>query len=316
MEKFGRRTQPFISEQISLLCIKSFFMKKSLLAFCFLLTLKSFGQAASEILLFDLHVQKDKLTISNPKNITNHPGYDNQPSFHPDQPIIYYASFNDDGRSDIKYYNYKTGETKSLTTTSEREYSPTLTLDKQFISCIIQRDNGAQDLCKYPLEGGEALPIITNMIVGYHVWLDNSHLALFILGKDKKPNTLHYLRLPTKKDTIIAENIGRSLHKVPGENAFSFVHKITDTKWFIKKYSPRKGVISVLSATPDGQEDMCWTPDGKIFFSDGNKIVWMDPTKDRTWKILPVTSGAELLKGITRVAVSADGKKLAVVVSE
>ena len=291
-------------------------MKNSLFVLCFLFAIKSFSQAGSEILLFDLNIQKDKISLSNPKNITNHPGYDSQPSFHTDQPIIYYASFNDEGRSDIKYYDYKTGETKSLTHTPEREYSPTLTLDKQFVSCIIQRDNGAQDLGKYPVEGGEALTIIDNMIVGYHVWADNSHLALFILGKENKPNTLHYLRLPTKADTILAENIGRSLHKVPAENAFSFVHKITESKWFIKKYDPRKSIISVITATPPGQEDMCWSPDGKIFFSGGDKIVWMDPKKNRTWKDLPVSSGAELLKGVTRLAISPDGKKMVVVIAE
>jgi len=291
-------------------------MGKSMFVVCFLLTCKSFGQAASEIFLFDLNIQKESITISNPKNITNHEGYDNQPSFHTDLPLIYYASFNGEGRSDIKSYNYKTGETKSLTNTPEREYSPTLTLDKQFISCIIQRDNGAQDLGKYPVEGGEPLTIIDNMIVGYHVWADNSHLALFILGKENKPSTLHYLRLPTKTDTIIAENIGRSLHKVPNENAFSFVHKITESKWFIKKYDPRKSVISVITATPSGEEDMCWSPDGKIFFSEGNKLVWMDPKKNRTWKDVQVTEGAEILKDITRVAISTDGKKLAVVVAE
>jgi hypothetical protein len=285
-------------------------------AVCFLLACKSFGQAGSEIYLFDLSIQKDKVSMANPKNITNHKGYDNQPSFHTDLPIIYYASFNDEGRSDIKFYNYKTSENKSLTTTPEREYSPTLTLDKQFISCIIQRDSVTQDLGKYPIEGGEPLTIIDNMTVGYHVWADNSHLALFILGKNNKPNTLHYLRLPTKTDTIIAENIGRSLHRVPGENAFSFVHKITESKWFIKKYNPRKSVISVITATPPNREDMCWSPDGKIFFSDGDKIVWMDPKKDKTWKTVPITSGSELLKGVTRLAISADGKKMAVVIAE
>lgn len=291
-------------------------MTKSMFAVCFLLACKSFGQAGSEIYLFDLSIQKDKVSMANPKNITNHKGYDNQPSFHTDLPIIYYASFNDEGRSDIKFYNYKTSENKSLTTTPEREYSPTLTLDKQFISCIIQRDSVTQDLGKYPIEGGEPLTIIDNMTVGYHVWADNSHLALFILGKNNKPNTLHYLRLPTKTDTIIAENIGRSLHRVPGENAFSFVHKITESKWFIKKYNPRKSVISVITATPPNREDMCWSPDGKIFFSDGDKIVWMDPKKDKTWKTVPITSGSELLKGVTRLAISADGKKMAVVIAE
>jgi Tol biopolymer transport system component len=291
-------------------------MSKSLFAVCFLLAYKSFGQSGSEILLFDLQLQKENVTISNPKNITNHPGYDNQPSFHTDLPIVYYSSFNDDGRSDIKYYNYKTGATKSLTNTPEREYSPTLTLDKQFISCIIQRDSVTQDLGKYPLEGGEALTIINDMVVGYHVWTDNSHLALFILGKKNKPNTLHYLRLPTKTDTVIAENIGRSLHRVPGENAFTFVHKVTEGKWFIKKYNPRKSIISVIAATPPGREDLCWTPDGKIIISADTKIFWMDPKKDKTWKEVNVKSGADQLKGVTRLNVSPDGKVIAVVVAE
>jgi len=291
-------------------------MNKSMFAVFVLLTFKSFGQAGSEILLFDLNIQKDKVSLSNPKNVTNHKGYDNQPSFHTDLPIIYYASANDDGRSEIKYYNYKTGETKSLTNTPEKEYSPILTLDKQFVSCIIQRDNGAQDLVKYPIEGGEALTILNDMMVGYHVWADNSHLALFILGKENRPNTLHYLRLPTKADTILAENIGRSLHRVPGESAFSFVHKVTESKWFIKKYNPRKSIISVIAATPPNQEDMCWSPDGKIFFSGGDQIVWMDPKKDKTWKIVSISSGEGSLKGVTRLAISADGKKMAVVIAE
>jgi WD40 repeat protein len=106
------------------------------------------------------------------------------------------------------------------------------------------------------------------------------------------------------------------LHKVPGENAFSFVHKITESKWFIKKYDPRKSIISVITATPSGEEDMCWSPDGKIFFSGGNKIVWMDPKKNRTWKDVQISAGAELLKDITRLAISADGKKMVVVVAE
>src|SRR5262249_45593310 len=144
--------------------------------------------------------------------------------------------------------------------TTEREYSPTLTPDEQFVSCIIQRDDGAQDLGKYPVTGGEALTILNDRIVGYHAWVDNSHLALFILGKENKPSTLHYLRLPTKSDTLIAENVGRSIHRVPGESAFTFVHKVTESKWFIKKYNPRKSEITVIAATPPKREDMCWTP--------------------------------------------------------
>jgi hypothetical protein len=292
-------------------------MNKSIFVIAFLIAGKVFGQAGSEILLFELIIQKNKMTIANPKNITNRTGYDNQPYFHTDKPLIYYSSYDTGGRADIKYYNYKTGETTQLTKTPEREYSPTLTPDKLFVSCIIQRDNGAQDLGKYPVEGGEPLTILNDRIVGYHTWLDNSHLALYILGKENKPSSLHYLRLPTKSDTLIAENVGRSLHRVPGEPAFSFVHKITETKWFIKKYNARKSVISVIAATPPNREDMCWVPDGKIVMSADTKIFWLDPReKDKTWKEIQVNSGAELLKGVTRVSVSPDGKLIAVVVAE
>ncbi|MEQ9413990.1 MAG: hypothetical protein RIF39_09170, partial [Cyclobacteriaceae bacterium] len=83
------------------------------------------SQVGSEIYLFDVQLSGDKMGISNPKNVTNHPGYDNQPSFHSSKSLLFYSSFNDEGRSDIKVYDYKTGQTTSLTSTTEREYSPT-----------------------------------------------------------------------------------------------------------------------------------------------------------------------------------------------
>jgi len=271
------------------------------------------AQTGSEILLFDLKVKKDKVTISNPKNVTNHKGYDNQPSFHTEQPILYYSSFNDEGRADIKSYNYKTGATASITQTKEREYSPTLTPDKSSLSCIIQRDNGAQDLGKYPVDGGDPTVIIDNMTVGYHVWADNSHLALFILGE---PHTLHYLRLPTKEDTILAENIGRSLHKIPGARAISFIQKTSDNNWEIKKLESETMKISTIAATLSGREDIAWTADGKIISSDGTKIYFLNPANGTTWVEIPLTSGGELLKGVTRLSINAKGDKLAVVISE
>lgn len=271
------------------------------------------AQSGSEIFLFDLKVRKNKVVISNPKNITNHKGYDNQPSFHTDQPIVYYSSFNDDGRADIKSFNYKTGETTSLTQTNEREYSPTLTPDKSSISCIIQRDNGAQDLGKYPAEGGEPSVIIDNMTVGYHAWADNSHLALFILGE---PQTLHYLRLPTKDDTIVASNIGRSLHKIPGERAISFIQKNANQDWEIKKLESETMKISTITKTLPGREDITWTRQGKIISSDGTKIYYINPAKENKWVEVSLETGSELLKGVTRLAVNSNGDKLAVVVTE
>ena len=280
----------------------------------------SFAQAqapaGSEIILFDLKIKKDKVTLSNPKNITNRPGYDNQPSFHPDLPFIYFSSFNDQQRSDIKRYNIKDGTTVNITATNEREYSPTVTPDKQFLSCVIQRDNGAQDLGKYPIDGGESALIIDSLIVGYHVWVDNSHLALFVLGGEGKPNNLHFMRLPTKSDTVLATDIGRSLNKIPEERAFSFIqHREKENK--IMKYSTETTSISELGTTINMKEDIAWTHDGKILTSDGARLFFMNSKKrGKEWIPINVVAGSDLLKSITRIAVSPKGDKVAIVVSE
>jgi hypothetical protein len=190
-----------------------------------------------------------------------------------------------------------------------------VTLDQQFISCIIQRDNGAQDLGKYPIDGGEPTLLISSLIIGYHVWADNSHLGLFVLGQNGEPNELHYYRLPTKTDTVVAQNIGRSLHKIPNESAISFVHKISEKEWVIKKFNTMTREISTIATTLPGNEDMCWTPDGKILMSGNSKIYWIDPKTDVVWKEVKIET-ATPIKGITRLAVNASGDKLAMVVAE
>lgn len=272
----------------------------------------SMAQPASEIYLFDLSAKKNKVTISNPVNITNRKGYDNQPAFHPSESFLFYASFNDEGRSDIVSYNYKTKVTTKVTETTEREYSPTVTPDRAHLSCIIQRDNNAQDLGKYSITGGKPDVLIDNLIVGYHAWADNSHVALFVLGT---PNSLHYMRLPTKRDTVLAENIGRSLHKVPGQAAISFVHKVSEKEWLIKLINTATLDISTVGATLPGREDLCWLPDGRILMSDGENLFYLTPGPREEWKRVN-TVNASMLKAVTRLAVSANGKKIAIVVAE
>ncbi|MFM7853263.1 MAG: hypothetical protein ACKO96_15400, partial [Flammeovirgaceae bacterium] len=222
------------------------------------------------------------------------------------------SSFNDDGRSDIRFYNFKTKKTSNLTQTQEREYSPTLTPDGKYISCIIQRDNNAQDLGMYPLASGPPAVAIGNLIVGYHAWMDANRILLFVLGT---PLTLRIYDLKTEQDKIIAENIGRSLHKIPTKNAMSFVKKTTDTEWSVMQLDNDTGAISKLMDTLPQREDLCWTPDGKIIMSNGTKLFIADPFGDKQWKEIVLPTEANL-KGITRLAMNAKGDRLAVVVAE
>lgn len=284
------------------------------------------AQAGSEIYLFDLKINGDQLTIAGGKNITNHKGYDNQPFFHPSQPLIYYSSFDDSGRSDIKYFNYETKETKNLITTHDREYSPTVTPDGKFISCILQRDHGAQDLVKYPVNGGRPEVLVWHLKVGYHSWVGTNKVFLFVLD-DTIHNSLHNYDVSTNMDTVVAENIGRSLHKVPREYAMSYVQKLTDKQYVIKKYVVSTGVSSPIINTLPGQDFFCWveTPGDTrkrfLLSGDGNKLFYhFDNSsvefKDKQWQPINIEGDVKMLKGITRLAVSADNTKLAIVVGE
>jgi len=282
-------------------------MKKILFVILITSCMVTFGQTATEIWLFDLNL-KGTPAVSGGKNITSRAGYDNQPHFRPGHHEIFYASFRDDGRSDLKKYNWKTGVTSDVTSTPEREYSPTVTPDKKWISCIIQRDNNAQDLGKYPVHGGRPEVIIDNLTVGYHAWLSDTDLILFVLGD---PQTLRHYNTISKKDRILFEKPGRSIQRIPRTDLVSVVDKQDPLHWFILKIGADLKPVKVTE-TIHGSEDIAWTPDGRIISSDGTRFLINNPLKTNGW--IPM-QGPEL-KGISRIAISPDGKKLAAVISE
>lgn len=287
-------------------------MKKNFILLALAISVTAVAQQppGTEIYLFDLVVKKKSVELVNPKNITNRSGYDNQPHFHPEKPLVYFSSADETGRTDIMVYNYETSETKKFTNTPEREYSPTVTSDGKFISCIIQRDNGAQDLGKYPIEGGEPVIIVDNLTVGYHAWINDDALVLFVLGR---PNTLRLYSISEKKDQELATNIGRSLHRIPGTNDISFIDK-QGAAWLIKKYSHKTGSIETIAPTLPNREDLAWTADGKILMSDGSAVFYWS-SKKKEWSPIALSSNF-LLKGVTRLAVNNGMTKLAVVVDE
>jgi Tol biopolymer transport system component len=284
-----------------------------LICVCYSLSLCAQGLPGTEIYLFDVAKRNGIVVLSNPKNITNHPGYDNQPFFHPEKSLIYFSSGNDEGRTDIFEYDYNSGAARQITNTSEREYSPTVTPDLNFVSCIIQRDSGAQDLGKYPLEGGTPKIIINSLVVGYHVWADENNIFVFALGEK---NTLRHWSVSNRKDKIIQENIGRSLHRIPGTSSISFVDKTSpDGKWVIKKVRANGEKSEILANTLPNREDLCWTSDGNVIMSDGEKFFITHPGKVNSWELIENNSGI-VLKNISRISINSTSTKLAVVVSE
>jgi hypothetical protein len=291
------------------------FMKKIVLIGLMVLPFILKAQPSTDIYLFTVTLKNKNPVISYATNITNRKGYDNQPSFHPTLPFLYYASDNDSGRSDINYYNYTTKQTVPFTNTNEREYSPTLTPDGKFISCIIQRDNGAQDLGKYPLNGGAPLVLINNLIVGYHCWVNESSLLLFILD-DSTSNSLRYYNLLTKKDSVLLKNPGRCIQKIPGQNAISFVEKKSKEEWLLKKYDNNTGAISNIATCLRGREDYCWLSNNLLLMSDGSAFFYLNIADNKGWQSVKIEITNTNFKGITRLAYQKKNNLLAVAMNE
>jgi hypothetical protein len=263
---------------------------------------------SSDIFIIEVASRSGKMKLGPPVKITSWVGYNNQPSFTADGQGILYTSIRDK-QADIYHYDIHSGATTQVTTTPESEYSPTPMPDGQSISVVRVEGDGTQRLWKFPLAGGAPSLILEKIKpVGYHLWIDDHTLALFILGK---PNTLQIVDTRTEKAETIAENPGRILRRIPHENKFSFVHKVSDQEWIIKAYDLDSRKTTELIKTLTGVEDYAWTPAGDLLMAKDAKL-FVRKKSDWAWQEVADFSKAGL-KTITRIAVSPKGDRIAFV---
>lgn len=266
----------------------------------------------SDIFVVDVKIKGNELKFGEPKKITDVPGYNNQPFFMPDGHSVLYTSIRN-RQADIYRYDISTGATTQVTNTPESEYSPTLMPDKRNISVVRVEADGTQRLWKFPLTGEEPSLIIENIKpVGYHYWIDDHSVALFVLGGSGKPNFLEVYDLTTGKSEFVTENPGRVLRKVPNRNAFSFVHKLSDQHWEIKAFDLRTRTSASLIATLPGVEDYAWLPAGKLIMAKDVKLFAVVPLSGGQWAEIADFAQAGI-KRITRIAVSSSGGRIAIV---
>ncbi len=277
------------------------------------------AQAApsTDIHLFPLTLRNGALNVGAPINITARAGYDNQPSFTPDGRSVLFTSVRKDGQSDIYRYDIARRRTVRLTRTPESEYSATVTPDGRRVSVIRVEADSTQRLWSFALDGRDPRLELTHVKpVGYHAWADDSTLALFVLGA---PATLQVVIARGSARTVLS-GIGRSMHRIPGGQSISFVHKVSDAEWWIKRLDPGTDSVTTLVRTLPGSEDHAWMPDGSVLMARANTLYrWtpssMPPSDTADWQIV-ATFDAPALGRISRLAVSPTGAWLAVVSAE
>lgn len=264
---------------------------------------------SSDIFLVEVINQHGQIKLGQPMKISQWPGYNNQPSFFPDGGSVLYTSIRDK-QADIYRYEIRGGGTTQITVTPESEYSPTVMPDTRFISVVRVEADGTQRLWRFPLAGGKPSLILEKIKpVGYHLWLNDHTLALFVLGK---PNTLQIVDVSTEKAETVADNPGRVLRRIPHQDKFSFVHKISDQEWIVESFDLKTRSSTPLVKTMPGVEDYAWMPSGQMLMAKDAKLFIWNPSIDKDWREIADLSAAGLM-GITRIAVSPKGNRLAIV---
>lgn len=268
------------------------------------------GPPDTEIYLLEMTNQSGKIRLRPPRNITNRVGYDNQPFFLPSGEAVLYTSIGADGQADIYQYSLADKKTARLTNTPESEYSPTPMPDGRHFSVVRVEADSSQRLWRFPFSGGEPSIILKEIKpVGYHAWGSKNELALFILGN---PNSLFLADAVSGRGQRIIGDIGRSLHKVPGRKAISFVHKVSENEWWIKQMDLTSHDNQTIIHTLDGSEDYAWTPTGVLLMGKGSKLFKYDPETEKDWAQIADFDSLGL-KSISRLAVSPQGAWLALV---
>jgi len=270
------------------------------------------AQPSTEVYIFDLQKVNGNYEVTNPVNVSSNPGlYDNQPSFSVDSQTLYYVSQDTSKQTDIFFFDIVTGSKTNFSNTSASEYSPTLTPDGKYVSCI--RVVGEQQLLwKFELSTKVPQIIIPDLVVGYHCWWSENTLVTFVLGE---PQTLQINKLETKTNKIVANDIGRSLYNIPGTRLVSFLQNRDNLPPLVQSLDPASGEIKNVAEALADSQDMAWTPNGEILMAQAAKLfMWSPDTK--VWKQVADLEAMFGLKGVTRIAVDPNSRKLALVVNE
>jgi dipeptidyl aminopeptidase/acylaminoacyl peptidase len=256
------------------------------------------------------------LTVGRPANITNSPGYDNQPSFTPDGAAMLFTSIRGGTQTDIYRYDVASGATARVTNTPESEYSPTVTPDGAHISVIRVEADGTQRLWRFTLGGMEPELVLKDVKpVGYHAWVDDRTLALFVLGQ---PATLQIADARTGTADVVVRGINRSIQRIPGRGTISFVEREAgasnaDATLWIRELDPKTRRVTPLVAGVAGakEADCAWTPDGTLLMAEKDALYgWR--RGDADWRRIADLSALGL-HGVSRIAVSPKGDRIAFV---
>lgn len=267
--------------------------------------------ANPEIFLFDILAEGRELHFKNGKNISNNPGYDNQPSFYSDDVVLYSKTIN--GQTEIAAHKINSHEESLLSNTEiGSEYSPTRIPGTKDIAAVRLDTTGLQRLYRYDWQDGESNLLHGDLKIGYFAFFDEHRILTTVLagaGMD-----LVLLDLEEDTASTIVGGAGRSLHKVPGTGSMSYTvtNEQNGLDLYLMDNMDGEPESYFLTALPQGVQDYVWLDKDRILAGQDNRLLIYDVLRESQW--IDIADLAEYkLHSITRLAVNSAGDKIAIV---
>lgn len=263
---------------------------------------------SQEVYLMDMVIRDGIPELSNPRNISENEGYDNQPSFYDESSVLFAASRN--GQTDIRLYTIADGTRVWITDTAKgSEYSPLKIPGKDELSAIRLDEGGLQLLYKYDMASGRSEVLLKDLKVGYQTWFTKDILVTTVLVENRMDLVVSDLKAATNQ--TVQKNVGRSLHPIPGTEKVSFISK-TDSIPEVWSLEPLTGKTEKIISMPGEGEDICWLPQRIAITAVGNELFKLDPGKDASWQLFKTFTDKDIHK-ITRLATNPSATRLAMV---
>ena len=284
-------------------------MKNLLIAITFLTVISLKAQENTEIFVFDIATSENGLELSNMKNISNDEGYDNQPFFQDNNSVVFAGNNNSSidiatvSLSDYKkeFYYQKT---------NGGEFSPQSIPDSRLIAAVRLDTSGLQRLYSYNSQTKNSEALIQDIPVAYFSFYDASHLLASVLAEEKLD--LIFLNLKNNTHQPIVKNSGRSLSKIPKKEAMSYTASNEDGYLDIFQLDVKDLQSYFICELPLGIQDYAWLNDSQLIVGSNTSILMYDLFGDGEWEKVGDV-GEFKIKSITRLAVSPNGKKIALV---
>jgi len=284
-------------------------MKKILLIFL-CISLHITAQTNTEIHVFDIKKDGENYILEKGKNISNNSGYDSQPYFYDDSKIIFASSRN--GNADIALVDLNQENSKInfiSDTENGGEYSPQRIPNSDNISAVRLDNDGVQRFYSYHFNTKKSKELIPDLKVAYPAWFDKNTLVSSVIVND----SLHLIisDLKQKTNTTVAKMVGRSVHKIPNTDLMSFISKENEDYWLLKSINPKTKEIKTITSVGK-TEDVIWLPDGTLLIPNQSDIYKFNPKTDQKPSLF-FSFSDENMNNISRMAVNADGTKIALV---